>query len=276
MNYVLAHIKGHAHKKTFKLLSDTTLFDTHGDNASYVPYAPDHNLDSDSWFMVEEFKSKSFCLPLLTDESTSADFDNLEKVKFADINYLCAVQGENYYFQKVTPSLFVNRKTIAFGDVASVAESKNQLVIKDEPDAIYLTATDQLIFKKLSSITSIFRGMDLLFKEATNEQVNEFLTQSFVSLGNGYDLNKVSKPNRQRIGLALATLSEMADEDKGEMLAYIHDYSDNTLTYDSSSEQFEISSDNELKTLLYGVEERFYTTPRGHERRLANSVQKID
>ena len=29
---------------------------------------------------------------------------------------------------------------------------------------------------------------------------------------------------------------------------------------------------NELKMLLYGIEQRFYTTPVGGEKRLANSV----
>ena len=36
--------------------------------------------------------------------------------------------------------------------------------------------------------------------------------------------------------------------------------------------KFEISSEQNLKMLLYGIEQRFYTTLIGDEKRLANSV----
>ena len=39
-----------------------------------------------------------------------------------------------------------------------------------------------------------------------------------------------------------------------------------------SENSFEVGSENELKMLLYGIEQRFYTTPVGGEKRLANSV----
>ena len=44
------------------------------------------------------------------------------------------------------------------------------------------------------------------------------------------------------------------------------------LRFDKENQKFEISNDDELKLLLYGIEQRFYTTPFGYEKRLANSV----
>lgn len=35
---------------------------------------------------------------------------------------------------------------------------------------------------------------------------------------------------------------------------------------------FEVGSEDELKMLLYGIEQRFYTTVVGGEKRIANSV----
>lgn len=276
MNYVLAHVKGHARKKTFKLLSDTTLFDTSFDGIDFVPYVPDHNLDSDAWFAVDEFSKKNFCIELLQEKSTSADFDDLKQDQFSTINYLCAVQKGDYFFQKISPSQFVKRKMVTFGECAKVSENKNQMVIKDDPDAVYLAGSDQLVFKSLATISSIFKGIDLLYKAATDAQVNAFLGKPFISLANGYGLSNVSKPNRQRIALAMETLAQIKGKKKDQMIQYIHEYSDKTLTYDRGAKKFEISSDNDLKMLLYGVEQRFYTTRLGRERRLANSVQKID
>lgn len=40
----------------------------------------------------------------------------------------------------------------------------------------------------------------------------------------------------------------------------------------AENDSFKISNEKELKLLLYGIEQRFYTTPDGRERRIANSV----
>lgn len=60
-----------------------------------------------------------------------------------------------------------------------------------------------------------------------------------------------------------------------QMYSYIHSYCEQKLTFDKENSKFEINSGDELKYLLYGIEQRFYTTPLGHEKRLANSVQPM-
>jgi hypothetical protein len=60
------------------------------------------------------------------------------------------------------------------------------------------------------------------------------------------------------------------------LLDYIEDYCKQKLNFDQPNQKFEISTDDELKLLLYGIEQRFYTTPFGQEKRLANSVQALD
>ena len=47
------------------------------------------------------------------------------------------------------------------------------------------------------------------------------------------------------------------------------------LQYDKVASTFEISDDDSLKLLIYGIEQRFYTTQFGQEKRLANSVQAL-
>ena len=128
----------------------------------------------------------------------------------------------------------------------------------------------------MATISSIFKGIDELYKEATNDEVEQFLDESFIELSNDYDVNNVSKPNRKRIGLAMATLHAMSADDRTNMLGYINDYCKQKLNFDQKNQKFEISTDDELKLLLYGIEQRFYTTPFGQEKRLANSVQALE
>ena len=116
--------------------------------------------------------------------------------------------------------------------------------------------------------------MDFLYKEATQEEVEEFLCEPFIGLSDGYEASKVSKPNRKRIALAVESFSQLEHHEKNQMLDYIHDYCEG-ISYDEGERRFSISTDEELKYLLYGIEQRFYTTMLGKEKRLANSVQAL-
>ncbi|MGR5165499.1 ATP F0F1 synthase synthase [Vibrio owensii] len=276
MDLVLAKVKGRSKKSIFKLLSDETLFDelVVTDDAC-VGYAPDHNLDEDSWFKIDNFSQQPYCLEVLKTDFDSKDYDDLPKAKFKDIAQLYAVQGDNFYFQKITPSLFVTKKMIAFGEVAELESTEKRLVVNQVADAVYYKAQDKLVFKSLATISSIFKGIDELYKEATKEEVEKFLEEDFIELADGYDTSKVSKPNRKRIALAMDTLAALPVEERDQMYSYIHSYCEQKLTFDKDNSKFEINSDDELKYLLYGIEQRFYTTPLGHEKRLANSVQPM-
>ncbi|MEZ8087541.1 ATP F0F1 synthase synthase [Vibrio sp. 1S139] len=276
MDSVLTKVKGRNKKNVFKLLSDETLFEelVVTDDTS-VDYAPDHNLDEDSWFKIDNFSQQPYCLDILKVDFDSKDYDDLPKAKFKDIAQLYAIQGNNFYFQKITPSLFVTKKMIAFGEAAELESTEKRLVVNQVADAIYYKAQDKLVFKSLATISSIFKGIDELYKEATKEEVEKFLEEDFIELADGYDTSKVSKPNRKRIALAMDTLAALPVEERDQMYSYIHSYCEQKLTFDKENSKFEINSDDELKYLLYGIEQRFYTTPLGHEKRLANSVQPM-
>lgn len=277
MNHVFAKIKGHGKKLIFKLISDSVLFDAVEIDPNFcVEYAPDHNLDEDAWFKVEELSKKAFCLYFLKENFDSKDFDDLNKDQFAKISYIFSTQGNDFYFQRISPSLFICKKTIAFGEIAKIEGREDRLVINNQPDAIYFKNSDTLVFRSLLSISGIFKGIDELYKEATNDEVGKFLGESFISLGGGFCVQSVSKPNRKRIALAIASLTNMTQQERSKILTYINDYCDDKLSFDAASGKFEVTKDDELKLLLYGIEQRFYTTPFGEQKRLANSVTNLD
>lgn len=277
MDHVLVKVKGLRKKPYLKMISDHTLYDPiAADLGGCVPYSPDHNLDEDSWFKIENFKAQSYCLQLLKTDFNSAEYDDLTKDQFAKIGFIFAVQGDDFYFQKVTPSLFLKKKMIGFGEAAEIEGSNTRLVVNSQPDAVYFKDDDTLIFRNLATISSIFKGIDTLYKEATDDDVEAFLEEDFIELSDGYDMDKVSKPNRKRVALAMDTLAAMPAADRDHMYTYIHSYCAQKLTFDEDNNKFTIKTDDELKYLLYGIEQRFYTTQLGNEKRLANSVQAMD
>ena len=274
MDHLLAAVK--RQRKEVKVLSDVAVFDFDYENLETVPYEPDHLLDEDSWFSVSDFKKQQYCLDILKKEFVSVEYNQISEDKVSDIKYLCSYEGGNFLFQKISPSMFLrNRKFLEFGEDVKYENNKEMIVIKDNPDAIYIADDDVLIFKNLSTISSMFKGIDLLYKEATIEEVKEFLKEPFLEVSDEFDVEKVSVHNRKRIGLAQNTLQTLNDEEKNSIVEYIKEYCSEKVPYDEETGSFSVNNDRDLKLIIYGIEQRFYTTPLKPERRLANSILKL-
>lgn len=274
MDFLLAKIKRMTNPAHYKVISDHTTYSFDLSQYSFVEYSPDHNLDEDALFRVSDFINQEFCLDFLKTEIVSANFDQIPSDRYKKISYLCAVQNDAFCFQKVTPSTYLNRSILRLGENVTVESSENKIFLNPFPDAVYIPSQNILVFKNLGTISSIFKGIDTLYKEATQEEVESFLGEPFINLLGDYDASNVSKPNRKRIALAMESFSHLDIEERGQILDYIHDYCEN-ITYDEGGRTFSISTDEELKFLLYGIEQRFYTTMLGQEKRLANSIQTI-
>jgi hypothetical protein len=64
-------------------------------------------------------------------------------------------------------------------------------------------------------------------------------------------------------------MNKLSISDKKSIIQYIQQYcGDVPLNGDT----FQIGSEDHLKKILFGIEQRYYTTPLGSEKRLANSV----
>lgn len=276
MDQVLVRVKRLRKNPYKKLLSDTKLYPTLDPTAvSMVDYNPDHNLDEDAWFKIDKFSEQEFYIGELNGDLDTKDYENLSKGKFQDISCLIGIQGKDIYFQKVTPSSFITRKIIQFGDAAHLEESANRIIVKPVPDAVFIKGSDVLLFRDIAAVSSIFPGIDQLYKEATEAEVKAFLNSEFIRLVKPYDHSSVSKPNRKRLALVTDTLQAMPAAQRENLVEYIKDYCKEAVTLTTDGKCFELSTDQQLKLVLYGIEERFYTTMHSQEKRLANSVQAI-
>lgn len=272
MKNICVKLSQRENKKYRKMLSsEETIFpEFDPESASTSPYTPGATLQDDDWFCITNAKGQEYSIDLLSNTVSTADLDSLTRAEFNKIDYLFVIDGRFIFFQNVSKSKLVSQKRIVhFGEEFTYKTDCAEIVIRDLPDAIYDKNTDNLYFRKLESITGIFRGIDLLYREATQEETDSFLANDFIRLKNDYSGSKVKTANRKRIALAAKTLSELDEPDRKNIFKYIGDYCPDLKV---SENAFEVGSENELKMLLYGIEQRFYTTPVGGEKRLANSV----
>lgn len=271
MNHVIAKVKDRKNKYR-KILSDKEIFNTEIDE--YINYSPMTLLEDGQWYRLDKFSESEYCIDLLKQEWNSTQYDSLSYIDINKIDYICSYQDENlFYFQRVYKNSILKGKSfLSLGDNIQLETKKNVLIINESPDAIYIKNQDCLFFKKLEKIAIIFKGIDVLYREATQEEVEKFLDKKIVSLESDYTSAKVGKLNRHRIAMALDTLDRLDEKQQKELFSYTNIYYP-TLKYNGTS--FVINGEEDLKNLLYGIEQRFYTTPITNEKRVANSISLL-
>lgn len=276
MNQVIVKIKDRNSRCKYKKLlsTDSKIYEPIDNLDTAIEYNPNTLLEDDEWYQIKEFNTKKFSIDILENKIDTVDYDLLDKNDFNKIGFVITIEGEQCFFQNISKTKLMKKKmVIHMGDNFKFKDDCTAISINPVPDAIFDFAKNVLYFKKLSSITTIFTGIDQLYRTATEEETQQFLQNDFITTVNGFDSNSVKSSNRRRIALATDTLKNLSKEDKESIFSYIQSYCQDLKVTDGS---FEINNEEELKQLLFGIEQRYYTTTVGAERRLANSVIKID
>ena len=271
MNYLLAKVKGRRNN-FLKVIASRDLILDEPDLSTTENYSPTYSLDSDEWFRLDNFLARSYSNGLIESTFSGTDYNQIEPSQYKDIKYLCCKQGSLYLFQKMSKTQLLSKKWISISNAPSLQRDKPIIVINDFVDAVYNKENDSLYFKDIVKIKQMFSGIEELYREATQEEVNSFLSKDFVTLGEEFTSRNVKVANRRRIALALDTLENFSDDEVLTICDYTESYCVN-LTRDGNS--FVVSSEEDLKLVLFGIEQRYYTTMIGDEKRVANSILEI-
>jgi hypothetical protein len=273
MNHLLAKTRGR-NGGYFKVISNSEIYTLPDDLDNPKEYDTDYKLEDDEWFAITEFSEKEYCIEFLTRRFISTDYNQLPRAQYTNIEYLVAYQTGYYCFQKLTSSQVINRRYFSMSEQPELVTNAPIILINQVPDAIYHKEEDILYFKRLTSITTIFKGIYELYREATQEETEEFLENDFINLADDYSAENVKKANRKRIAMAKETIARFTPAEKQDIFGYIREYCEE-LVFDENDSNFSVSNEEDLKKLLYGIEQRYYTTRIGGERRLANSVSPV-
>lgn len=274
MNYLLARIRDR--KNGIRLvLPNHKIYEAPDMLDMAVPYSPDDSLEDGEWFFLSNFSQREYCPDVLTSPFNGVKYSDISSEELDTISFLCAVQdnGGMFYFQRVTKTQLLRQNRIIFGDIVKFESESKEIIINTVPDAIYRSSDDRLFFKKLSAITAIFPGVDEIFREATDEETQNFLTADFITTGASYNSSCVKRPNRKRIALAKEALASYDAEQKKAVFNSIREYYPSIIKDDKT---FKIENESDLTYLLYGLLQRYYTTADGREKRIASSVRKLE
>ncbi len=274
MNHLLAK-KSRRNGQIVKLMSGENVFELPNDLDNPHLYDTNYKLEDDEWFAIGDFSETEYSISLITNDFNSAEFSQIADVDYTRLSYLCSYQdNQYYYFQKLSKSQTIKRKWFRISNEPELQADNPIIIIKTLPDAVYDKTNDTLYFKKLTSITSIFNGIGSLYREATQEDTATFLENDFINLTDNYNAERVQKANRKRIAMAMDTFNNFTNAQKTSIYDYIKVYCED-LEFSEEDKCFNVGNEQNLKLLMFGIEQRYYTTPIGNERRVANSVTAI-
>ncbi len=236
-----------------------------------LDFTPSHKLDEDEWFKLHDFSKKDYFIDICRNDYSTASLNQIENSNYNKISCIVLFQNEQKHFQRITPSRFVNQKRfLDFSGQPQIVEQRNQLEIKSESDAVYVAAEDTLYFKDVAKIKIFFSGIEILHREATQEEVDEFLGLDFITLEN-YEADSVGVLNRRRIADIREKFHNLTSKKKILLINYAKEKSGIELTDD----RFKISSEADLKNLLFAIDQRYYYADVYEENRVANSVRIV-
>lgn len=268
-NYIYGKVK--RKQNMFRVIeTETEVYDTAQLILNGVVYNPATLIEDEELYQLTNFSNTGFMLDFLQNDLDSVNHDQITRADLKKLSFICTVQANLYFFQIINSSFYISKKWFSIDELTLVTD-KPIITINPFADAIYDKQTDILYFKKLSAAQKIFKGMDQLYREATNEETQTFLNSDFLDVEAGFVASSITVPNRKRIALVNETLSRFSNEEKQTIYDYTNQYGQ--VTYQNG--KFKIENDDDLKFVLWGIEQRFYTTPIGGEKRVANSIIRI-
>ena len=255
-----------------KLLSDKTVFPDSLPLQSVI-FSGSYHLEQQEWFKVGDMRSTPYLPGSLRESFLSIEVPSVDfSVNSDNIEYLMAIQDERYFcFQKVFKSRKLKDKRwlmLRTGD-SQIQEISDGIVLQDTPDAIYDMQEDILYFQSLSRINSVFKGIISLYREATQEEVDLFIDNTPIQLLEGFTTHNIGTENRHRLAIVEDRIHAWPKRKREKLYSYVRRYIPDLI---SESGEFQAQNDEELKQILYGLDERYYQTEISGEKRLANSV----
>ena len=260
-----------------KVLSDQQVYCNIPSFEDNRPYNDEVRLRENQWFVLANFSEKKYAPSLVKEEFNAARWSQIDRADYGMIDYIISVQddGSQLMFQNVTNSLIYRRQSLlSLDDQPSLLNKKHLLVIHEQADAYYQRENDCLYFQRLSSITSIFPGINELYNEATDAEVEVVLSLPMLNIAPDFTKNNVKTANRRKIRGALDMYNQYNNQQKEQLPLYMQKYCPD-LSFNDVTRKFEISDEKTLTLFLNGLCQRYYTTEISQEKKVALSTERV-
>lgn len=268
--YVVCHEETELPEEVIKGL--TAIKD--GDKDSFIDYDPKDKIDSEQWFILKEFSKINESQIVLPEQTIS--FNKVEPSNYKEIEFISSFLpnygtfGKVFLLNRVTPSLCIKGKSILNFEtkIPTITDNPKILLLKDIPDGIYVPELDVLIFKNIDPLKPIFPSLEKLYRAASREEVEKIFNSPLIDLSIPYE--EIGISNLKRINGEFSrkiedlTIEEINKKNK--------DYG---LGLHCENGKVRLCTSNDVKNLLFILDERLYEGEASGQKRIATAIRQI-
>ena len=226
-NYIYGKVK--RKQNIFRVIeTETEIYETAQLTLNGVEYNPAMLIEDEELYQLTNFSTSGFLLDFLQNDLDSVNHDQITKEDLKKLSFICTVQDNLYFFQIINSSFYISKKWFSIDELA-LETDKPIITINPFADAIYDKHKDILFFKKLTAAQKIFKGMDQLYRAATDGETEAFLKNEFLEVNEVFVTENVTIPNRKRIALVNETLKKFSDAEKLSIYEYTNKYKKQSL-----------------------------------------------
>lgn len=250
------------------------------DISNALPFAPLEKEKTHAWYyLILDLATKNKLISPYVQSTYDAEIPTIDTAEYNQVAAVYHAQNNSLFIKRIASSgrIGESEKTyISLGEEPSkLIQPSFAIDISGTVDAYFNGADSRLYFQKLSRIRQLFKGVDFIALEETQEEKAKFFDNDFLSVG---ELNTdfVSAQDVKRIAALLENprLDLEDSETQQKIRQYVNAYPSSGGGIDNEGRLI-VHSKKDLKAALDLLEQRFFTSELTGEKMQARSTRPL-
>ena len=180
-----------------------------------ITFNPNYKLESDEIFVIKKLKENIANTEIIEiDNNYGTSYEKVAREDWNFLDFVFFIENDIYYFQKIIGKkyLTIEKKLKFFDGAPKISNEIEGINIKEFADIIYNKKKDELYFKNFTKANQIFKGIEGLYREATNTEIDAFLSHSIVKKCPKFDIETITPAKRKKINSLKNNLEQVSNE----------------------------------------------------------------
>lgn len=237
-----------------------------------IPYNPNYKLEEDQIFVIKDVDKFITNKEILENFETKAStYEELEADKWSKVAVLVFSKNNTNYYQRVIGKKYLNTKVVLnfFSKGPQITEEVEGITLNSNSFIIYDIKNKKLYFKNFLEVSKIFKGIEILYREATEEEVKKFFSNDLVDEKSAIGFENITSAKRKKILLALSEL------EKGKEIEKLRAYGKKYYPSHFKSDKILVNTLDNIDVLINVVHEHCYTSEVTNQKKIANSTMDL-
>ena len=242
-----------------------------------ITFEPGRSLMDDEWYeiKIDDTQVKEMISPYLDNASNNVNNTTISGDDYEKVVAIYKTNGEQLVLTKITNGQRIESKTfIGLNGHPEINSYNKAIEFTGQVDAYY-NGQNSLYFKNYSRISSLFKGIETFYRDATVREKELFLAKSFFHI-EGVDADAIGMRDSHKIAAILDDERIMLDDEhfQHRVIEYAKEFRPSLVSGDGT--RLKITNKVTLHDSLNLLGERYYKSELFGDKREAIDSTKIE